>query len=496
LAIEKFRRAILATALLLSTGLSHADAWLDAGDSILRSDLQYLVDSNIIRLPVNTWPIPSNDVVQALADIRDRNSLSAGQVAALDRLERRLAIFQRESVRRSARLSAAAKPALLRAFESTPREEGEVGATLSAANRRFSARVAIAVAANPGDDKQFRLDGSYLTTRLGNWLLTAGSLEQWWGPGWDGSLILSNNARPVPGISLTRESSAPFQSRWLRWIGPWRLSTFMGKMESDRIDVSEPLLFGMRVTAQPLKGVEIALSRSAQFCGKNRKCDTDTFRDILLFDDTAGFTVSPEDEPGNQLAGWDIRAVSPWKTLPLAVYWQEIGEDRIGNRPTDRLRLFGVESWHGFANGGTSRVHVEYSDTTCAGGGSQPVFDCAYNHHIFFEEGYRYRDRPIAHSADGDARIYSLGVQFTAPSAWNTSMSLRHGRLNEGGGIPDLRNTVATEPTDIWDLEAALRLPFERGELRLGVGFDQRTPLSTDISRSQSRGFIEWRQGF
>lgn len=267
-------------------------------------------------------------------------------------------------------------------------------------------------------------------------------------------------------------------------------------MESDRIDVSEPLLFGMRVTAQPVKGVEVALSRSAQFCGKNRKCDTDTFRDVLFFDDTAGVTVSPEDEPGNQLAGWDIRAVSPWKALPLAVYWQVIGEDRIGNRPTDRLQLFGIESWHGFVNGGTSRVHIEYSDTTCAGGSDRPVYDCAYNHHIFYEEGYRYRGRPIAHSADGDAQIYSLGVQFTAPSAWNTSMLLRHGHLNVGGDIPDLRNTVATEPTGIWDLEAELKLPFERGELRLGVGFDQRTPLSTDNPSRQTRGFVEWRQDF
>ena len=25
--------------------------------------------------------------------------------------------------------------------------------------------------------------------------------DRWWGPGWDGSLILSNNARPIPAIT-------------------------------------------------------------------------------------------------------------------------------------------------------------------------------------------------------------------------------------------------------------------------------------------------------
>ena len=43
--------------------------------------------------------------------------------------------------------------------------------------------------------------------------------------------------------------------------------------------------------------------------------------------DNAGENVSAEDEPGNQLAGWDIRWASPigdWPTTPL--YNQHTGE--------------------------------------------------------------------------------------------------------------------------------------------------------------------------
>ncbi len=46
--------------------------------------------------------------------------------------------------------------------------------------------------------------------RLGNWNISAGAIDRWWGPGWEGSLILSNNARPVPSIGIDRNEARPF----------------------------------------------------------------------------------------------------------------------------------------------------------------------------------------------------------------------------------------------------------------------------------------------
>ena len=97
--------------------------------------------------------------------------------------------------------------------------------------------------ADPDDDRELRPDGSYLGMSLGNWMVSAGYLDRWWGPGWQGSLILSNNARPMPSIAIDRNESTPFDLPVLRWLGPWRLSTFMQQFESDR-DYSNALLFG------------------------------------------------------------------------------------------------------------------------------------------------------------------------------------------------------------------------------------------------------------
>ena len=64
---------------------------------------------------------------------------------------------------------------------------------------------------------------------LGNWSASLGKVDRWWGPGWDGSLILSTNARPIPAISLDRRIAEPFENKWLSWIGPWSFHSFIGQ---------------------------------------------------------------------------------------------------------------------------------------------------------------------------------------------------------------------------------------------------------------------------
>jgi hypothetical protein len=146
---------------------------------------------------------------------------------------------------------------------------------------------------------------------LGNWMLTAGWQDRWWGPSRDGSLLLGTNARPTPGIMLQRIASAPFESRWLSWMGPWTLTTFMSLLDDERV-VNDAYLFGVRGSFRPPgTGLEIGISRTAQWCGDDRPCDAETFIDLLLGNDNRGVNVDPEDEPGNQLGGFDVRWALP-----------------------------------------------------------------------------------------------------------------------------------------------------------------------------------------
>ena len=97
---------------------------------------------------------------------------------------------------------------------------------------------------------------------------------------------------------------------------------------------------------KPRPWLEFGLTRTAQWCGGDRPCDWDTFVDMVLGNDNqveGGGRV--EDQPGNQMAGYDMRLRSPWRALPLAFYTQWIGEDEAGGLPSKFIGQFGLESW-------------------------------------------------------------------------------------------------------------------------------------------------------
>ena len=85
--------------------------------------------------------------------------------------------------------------------------------------------------ADAAEGQTLRADGSYASARFGNVAVTAGLREQWWGPGWEGSLILGTDARPIPSLTVERVLADPFETPWLRWLGPWRATASVGQGE-------------------------------------------------------------------------------------------------------------------------------------------------------------------------------------------------------------------------------------------------------------------------
>ena len=177
----------------------------------------------------------------------------------------------------------------------------------------------------------------------------------------------------------------------------------MGQLEGSREDAPNAQLFGARITWKPHPRIEVGLSRTAQWCGDGRPCDASTFWDLLVGNDN---DQPLEEQPGNQLAGYDLRWSLP--KVPVAVYMQAIGEDEAGLLPSKFLGLIGAEVWGGFGDN-SWRAHVEYADTVCGFYESEPEFGCAYRNVIYFD-GYQYRDRSIGHSIDGDSEQIALGL--------------------------------------------------------------------------------------
>ncbi len=474
---------IVAGAVFLSAP-AQADPWLQPGDEGLRSDIQLLADAGILRGPVTTWPLSWPDIARdaLAAPLQGLDDATAEALVRVQRLSRVAASNGFSGV--GLRVRGAYEPATLRTFEDTPREEGEVTLRASWLSDHMALNLQSAYVADPDDGKNFRADGSYLGVNVGNFMISAGYMERWWGPGWDGSLILSTNARPIPSVTLERNYTDPFKSRWLSWIGPWRASIAMGRAESSDVPVPDVRFLATRVNFKPRPWLEFGLTRTAQWCGGDRKCDWDTFVDMLLGQDNQAV-----DQPGNQMAGYDMRLRSPWKKLPLAFYTQWIGEDEAGGLPSRFIAQFGLESWFSTRIGGL-RVRAEYSDTACNFSREQPYFNCAYRNGNY-PQGYAFRGRMIGHGMDNDSRMFTLGGVLNRANGDVFSLVLRSVKLNRDGGGSHAISPVAR---DLDNVELRYSRGLGVGRVNIGLGLNDPPPTIDDHSRVH--GFVNWQQGF
>lgn len=491
----RMRPGITTFTLLLLTFVAvsaEADPLARPGDMLLRHDIRLLTDEGIIDLPINTWPIPWADVFDQLN--RSTTALPSPEVtAAMARLRER-ARWELDTGEwyLTGWASAAAEPRVIRTFEDTPREDAEAGVAFSWTGHRFTVNLSAAYANDPVDGEEFRPDDTYVGMALGNWMVTAGWQQRWWGPGNDASSIMSSNARPRPGITLQRNLSTPFETKWLSWLGPWNLTTFMEYLDDERA-TEDPLLWGFRFGFRPLKGLEINVSRTAMWCGEGRPCDLNAFLDVLKGNDNKGENTTPEDEPGNQMAGYDIRWSLP-NDIPVALYMQWTAEDGRGQGVPlgNFLRLAGAEYW-GSVGGLSHRTHIEIAETTCREGGfgsSEKKPNCAYNHPLY-PTGYRYNQRVMGHSIDGDGRSYSIGSTLVQSAGHTWNVTLRFMEINRDG-VPDSRHTLSATPQDRVDVQLSHERWSNFGRFHIGIGYSYLDENATGKDTSDFTGFIRW----
>ncbi len=483
---------VIATAVL---NPAVASPFVSAGDMSLRSDIQRLADYGIIKGPVTTWPLAWGPIANDLQADINAADLPPAVRAALDRVRTRAAWENHTGEYRfRAGVSVAEDATRIRGFHNTPREKGEVSAGIGWTGDWLMVDLNGQVTDSPADGKQYRMDGSSIGIAIGNYSITANTLERWWGPGWDGSLILSNNARPIPSLSIDRNFTDAFESRWLSWLGPWDLAVHYGQFESERV-VPNARFFGMRFNFRPLQGLEIGLSRTAQWCGNGRPCGFDVFTDLLLgIDNRGGQGVDISNEPGNQLAGVDFRWVIPWLGATTAVYGQLIGEDEAGGLPSRSLGLLGVDGAGMLGTRWSYHWFGEFAGTSCQFYEDSELFNCAYNHGIY-QTGYRFLGRSVGHGADNDAQLFSAGFTLSDDEDSQWHAILRFGGLNRGG-FADSRNTLTPTRQDIFSADVSHRRFFPFGQIEIGVGFEQIDDRVSGQDRDDIRGFLQWRSAY
>lgn len=397
----------------------------EPGDSQLRHDLELVADYSNSKILITTWPMAIDaSFLEPKPDTPDAVR------TAMSRIKRKLANnnsvmheYQAHVKLSAARLQ---EPVSLRTFDTQPREKAELEFGLEWAGELFAWRLKTQLEWQPQDDKRARIDGSFVGAATGNWAITLGALDRWWGPGWDNSLILSSNARPVPALSISRLENTAFDVPVLNWLGPWNFIALAGQLDSHST-VPNTKFIGFRFCFAPVNGVEVGASRTIQWGGDDRPQDGRSLFDAIIGRSNVGSGGVGEDN-SNQLAGFDVRWVSPLFHQNYALYGQLIGEDEAGFLPSLNIGLFGAEWWGGLQGGKSWRLTIEHANTH-ASFTDESQENVAYEHSTYLS-GYRYYNRVLGAAIDSDARSTKMTAMFSANNDVFWSVSIRKTAFN------------------------------------------------------------------
>ena len=447
-----FARIWLVLSLLAAAAPVVAAPWLAPGDEALRRDVERLAAAGLIAGPVNAWPLP---VAQLCAT--GSGPAAPALAAAARRVETACTAARRDGV--AVDLGLATTPAIVRGFADAPRADSEASIALSRRIGRLHLR--LGVGQRDGD---LNAEPSFAALDLGGWALYGGYVEHWWGPGREAALLLSTNAPPFPKLGIRRTTPAPIDLPLLRALGPVGVEMFAGVLTEKRGDFDNPGLIGMRVAIAPAPGLEIGLNRALQLCGAGRPCSLRLIANGLIGLGNRDNSGTPN-EPGNQLAGFDLSYRRQVGGVAAHAYVEMEAEDENNLLVEQFARLAGIELSGAAGSAGASwTLHAEAVDTLAVklfGGKRYP--GSFYNHHIY-SDGFRYRGRALGSSLDGDGRLLAVAGSLTDADDRRVYAAWRNVDLNRSGAAT---HPLTPVPLSFNQLAGGFELPAASGRFRL-----------------------------
>ncbi|GIU18183.1 MULTISPECIES: capsule assembly Wzi family protein [unclassified Shewanella] len=463
---------LLSGLLLLSCSSVQAAWWVEPTDLPLRADIQLLSDTGVIVQPITTYPLMWDGIKQDM-DKADQNTLSNLQRDAFDRI---ISAYEHDHRGMSSKIELAGGSDTTRfiGFGQDYRDKAEAAVSAEVTKDWFSGRLAASYHYDPIDGNSTRLDNSFAAVMLGNWIVSAGAQQKYWGPGWDSGLIQTTNARPMPGMTLSRNNSQAFETPWLNWIGPWTFTTSFSQMESDRY-VPEAKHWGARGTLRPISKLEVGFSWTMQWGGEGYGNSLGDWWDGLFNGGMSEGEIKNGQE--NMLAGYDFRWSDTAFGIPYGIYYERIHEDYHNgkNKLINSANMGGVDFLLSDLN---TRVFIEYSDTQVACGVDSNAYNCLYEHG-FYQDGYRYYGKSLGSTYDNDATTLVIGGITQLGGGQNISNKFRWLRLNTDGtdtGNPSGGNPVSPgEYERVYQFDTSYHRPFYQGTLKVGgtVGYSK-----------------------
>lgn len=245
---------------------------------------------------------------------------------------------------------------------------------------------------------------------LANISLEVGRGMQWWGPGYRGSLLLTDHAFPLDMVKLGSEE--PFRLPWVfRDLGQWKINSFLTQLERDR-DSPRAKVFGLRISYLPTSWLEIGAARLTQFDG--RAHNNQSFPKTVI----KAYGESPNQLGANDVNEQvmiDFRARIPHVNYLIPFpsgmqFYGEIGsEDKWSKFPlsTTAAVLGGIYIPQLFP-GDSMDLRFEYADTDLARRKTGDAHTAGWYDNATYPSGMRYRGFPLGHWVGTDGTDYFL----------------------------------------------------------------------------------------
>ena len=253
------------------------------------------------------------------------------------------------------------------------------------------------------DDTEVRLHKGYVKFSVDNLEIEVGRDSIWWGPGYHGALLLSNNARPFNMIKISNPRATLLP--WIfSYLGPFRYNLLFSRLDDDEHkitdtttgdDLSKPYLYGLRFDFKPHPLVEVGFSHLVLFGGEGRDISFADFSRIAYGNKNRDGTKLDS----NQQFAIDLALTIPdvSRLIPVAdsiKLYGELGAEDTGTPPDRRAYIAGIALNDAFMVKGM-KLRAEYADLSP---GSVPT---AWYGHNFYP--MTYKGRVFGHHAGTDS---------------------------------------------------------------------------------------------
>jgi hypothetical protein len=300
----------------------------------------------------------------------------------------------------------------------------------------------------------------------------------------------SRPARAFPKIGIKTLEPRTIDFPVLRWLGPARFEGFVGILDEQR-DFANPAVIGLRASFEPAPGLSIGLNRGMMLCGERRPCNAGIVGRALvgLFGADNSGTA---DEPGNQLAGFDIafsRKIGP-RGHALHLHLSAVAEDETGIIIEQFGRQAGARLTGPMGSGGSRfEAGVEVMDTAAAGFFGRPRYFGSLYNHFLYTDGWTYQRRPLGASLDGETRGLTLfgSILDAADRRWYGSV-----RAIDLNVIATERHRVSLSRERIGIATGGVDLPLGPGELKLEMRMQKNGPDTPSDNDLRVQGEFGW----